>query len=535
MATGDNPHLACPYTDCGSSDAFNWNDDGYGQCHSCNRSYPSKDMSQTYDWVKQEYPLKERRKPMEIPVTGGTYNGIRSIDPDVCELFGIQLQTGDNGEAVRYAYKYPQTVKYRLVSDKSKTWTKDRGMGMNHLFGPEFNSGSSKRIYLTEGEFDAASLYQILGKTFPVKSLPSASISEKFIKHNHTYLSSFKEIIYAGELDDAGRRAADKLYAAFPDKFWYVPMSKHKDANDFLQSGDGDDLMWAARKPQRYSPENFFCSDQDVEDAILNENPYEYVPTGHTGLDDKIRGMVKGGITFIKAPRGTGKTEVIRYFETGLLRDEESRVALLHMEEMKSTTYRSMATYQLGVNVRTKDDAKENNVSEQEVITAAKEMTKGERTIIFEMMSHDDPLKLLDYIRLAATVYGAGFIFIDHVQRLAYLSSSGVDGATSVLTTLGSRAAQLAKELNIGVIFISQVNDDGRTKYAASLEEEAIICIKIERDVETEDEVLQNTTTFIVDKNRPFAKLGNAGSVYYDPDTTILSEDAPYDRSDIAA
>ena len=535
MATGDNPHLACPYTDCGSSDAFNWNDDGYGQCHSCNRSYPSKDMSQTYDWVKQEYPLKERRKPMEIPVTGGTYNGIRSIDPDVCELFGIQLQTGDKGEAVRYAYKYPQTVKYRLVSDKSKTWTKDRGMGMNHLFGPEFNSGSSKRIYLTEGEFDAASLYQILGKTFPVKSLPSASISEKFIKHNHTYLSSFKEIIYAGELDDAGRRAADKLYAAFPDKFWYVPMSKHKDANDFLQSGDGDDLMWAARKPQRYSPENFFCSDQDVEDAILNENPYEYVPTGHTGLDDKIRGMVKGGITFIKAPRGTGKTEVIRYFETGLLRDEESRVALLHMEEMKSTTYRSMATYQLGVNVRTKDDAKENNVSEQEVIIAAKEMTKGERTIIFEMMSHDDPLKLLDYIRLAATVYGAGFIFIDHVQRLAYLSSSGVDGATSVLTTLGSRAAQLAKELNIGVIFISQVNDDGRTKYAASLEEEAIICIKIERDVETEDEVLQNTTTFIVDKNRPFAKLGNAGSVYYDPDTTILSEDAPYDRSDIAA
>ena len=535
MATGDNPQLACPYTECGSSDAFNWNDDGYGQCHSCSRSYPSKDMSQVYDWVKQEYPLKERRKPMEIPVTGGTYNGIRSIDADVCELFGIQLQTGDKGEAVRYAYKYPHTVKYRLVSDKSKTWTKDRGMGMNHLFGPEFNSGSSKRIYLTEGEFDAASLYQILGKTFPVKSLPSASIGEKFIKHNHIYLSSFKEIIYAGELDDAGRRAADKLYAAFPDKFWYVPMSKHKDANDFLQSGDADDLMWAARKPQRYSPENFFCSDQDVEDAILNENPYEYVPTGHTGLDDKIRGMVKGGITFIKAPRGTGKTEVIRYFETGLLRDEESRVALLHMEEMKSTTYRSMATYQLGVNVRTKDDAKENNVSEQEVITAAKEMTKGERTIIFEMMSHDDPLKLLDYIRLATTVYGAGFIFIDHVQRLAYLSSSGVDGATSVLTTLGSRAAQLAKELNIGVIFISQVNDDGRTKYAASLEEEAIICIKIERDVETEDEVLQNTTNFIVDKNRPFAKLGNAGSVYYDPDTTILSEDAPYDRSEIAA
>jgi len=142
---------------------------------------------------------------------------------------------------------------------------------------------------------------------------------------------------------------------------------------------------------------------------------------------------------------------------------------------------------------------------------------------------------LLDYVRLAATVYGASFIFIDHVQRLAYLSNSGVDGATSTLTTLGSRMAQLAKELSIGVVFISQVNDDGRTKYAASLEEEAIICIKLERDIETEDEILKNTTTFIVDKNRPFAKLGNAGSVYYDPDTTILSEDAPYVRSEMAA
>ena len=137
------------------------------------------------------------------------------------------------------------------------------------------------------------------------------------------------------------------------------------------------------------------------------------------------------------------------------------------MEEMKSTTYRAMATYHLGTNVRTKDDAKESGYTEESVIKAAQELTQGERTIVFEMRSHDDPLKLLDYTRLAASVYGADYIFVDHVQRLAYLSQSGVDGATSSYT-LGSRMAQLAKEFNIGVVFISQVNDDGRTKYAAS-------------------------------------------------------------------
>ena len=521
----DNPHQACPFEDCGSSDAFNWNDDGYGFCHSCGESYPNKHKLPVFDWAKQSYPLKRRENVMMKEVKGVTYDDIRGIDPEVCKLYGIQIQTDADGKPVRYAYKYPHTVKYRAFDDKSKTWIKDRGVGMNHLFGPEFNSNSSNKLYVTEGEFDAASLYQILGQKFFVKSLPSASIGEKFIKQNYNYLNSFKEIIYAGELDDAGRRSAERLYESFPTKLYYVPMSKYKDANEFLMAGDGEELKWTALKPQRYSPDNFFCSDEEVAQAIRTENPYDYTPTGHTGLDDKIRGIVKGGLTFLKAPRGTGKTEVIRYFETGLLKNPDTRIALLHMEEMRSTTYRAMATYHLGVNVRTKDDAQENGVSEDDVVKAALEATQGERTIVFEMRSHDDPLKLLEYTRLASTVYGAEYIFVDHVQRLAYLSQTGVDGATSVLTSLGARMAQLSKELNIGVVFISQVNDDGRTKYASSLEEEAIICIKIERDVENEDTTVQNTTDFIVDKNRPFARLGRAGSVYYDPETTLLTED----------
>jgi len=521
----DNPHQACPFEDCGSSDAFNWNDDGYGFCHSCGESYPNKHKLPVFDWAKQSYPLKRRENIMMKEVKGVTYDDIRGIDPEVCKLYGIQIQTDADGKPVRYAYKYPHTVKYRAFDDKSKTWIKDKGVGMNHLFGPEFNSNSSNKLYVTEGEFDAASLYQILGQKFFVKSLPSASIGEKFIKQNYNYLNSFKEIIYAGELDDAGRRSAERLYESFPTKLYYVPMSKYKDANEFLMAGDIEELKWTALKPQRYSPDNFFCSDEEVAQAIRTENPYDYTPTGHTGLDDKIRGIVKGGLTFLKAPRGTGKTEVIRYFETGLLKNPDTRIALLHMEEMRSTTYRAMATYHLGVNVRTKDDAQENNVSEEDVVKAALEATQGERTIVFEMRSHDDPLKLLEYTRLASTVYGAEYIFVDHVQRLAYLSQTGVDGATSVLTSLGARMAQLSKELNIGVVFISQVNDDGRTKYASSLEEEAIICIKIERDVENEDVTVQNTTDFIVDKNRPFARLGRAGSVYYDPETTLLTED----------
>ena len=516
-------HQPCPFEDCGSSDAFNWNEDGYGYCHSCAEAYPSKKGLPTFDWVATTYPLKKRINVMNVEIKYGDYKNIRGLDEDVCRTYGIQVQYDADNNPIRYAFKYPHTVKYRDYNNKKLIWQKDKGVGMNEFFGPEGNSNSSERLYITEGEFDAASLFQILDKKYFVRSLPSAAIGKNFIQHNLKYLKSFKQIVYAGELDDAGKRSAEKFYEAFPEKLYYVPMSKHKDANDFLMAGDGKELMWSAVKPQRYTPDNFYGSEQDIIDAITNQNPYEYVPTGHAGLDDKIRGVVKGGLTFIKAPRGTGKTELIRYIEAGLLKNPDVKIACLHMEELQTTTWRAMSTYELGINVRTEEDAKRNGVSEDSVKSSAVKAADG-RTILFEMRSHDDPMKLLEYTRLACSVYGAEYVFVDHVQRLAYLSQSGVDGATSVLTSLGARMAQLSKELNIGVVFISQVNDDGRTKYASSLEEEAIICIKIDRDIENEDEVVQNTTNFIVDKNRPFAKLGKAGSVYYDPRTTVMRE-----------
>ena len=132
---------------------------------------------------------------VDVKVKSVSYDNIRGIKPDVCQLYGIQLQLGEDGKPVRYAYKYPHTIKYRSFDDKSKTWVKDTGLGMVHLFGPEFNAGTSKRLYLTEGEFDAASLYEILGEKFPVKSLPSASIGEKFLQKNLDYLRSFETVI----------------------------------------------------------------------------------------------------------------------------------------------------------------------------------------------------------------------------------------------------------------------------------------------------------------------------------------------------
>lgn len=499
-------HAECPV--CGSKDCFTWFEKGRGYCHG---GCGGKSV------ITSDYVDSKKKEP-----SGASYDNIRGLDPEVAKLYGIVTHLDESGKPYRYAFKYPHTVKYRDVHDKSKTWIKDVGVGMKEFFGPKVNPGSSKRIYIVEGEFDAASLYQSMGRTWPVLSLPSASIGDEFVKKQYDYLNSFAEIVYAGELDKAGKKAADRLYKALPTKFYYIPLTKWKDANEAIQAGDQEELKWTALRPQRWTPDNFFCSDDKVVQILREENPYEYVKTGISQFDDVCRGLVKGGVTFLLAPPGTGKTEIFRKFEIGLIKNSGCKVGLLHMEEQKSTTYRAMATYELGVNVRTKEDAAERGVSETDVEQAAIRATQGERTILFEMRSEDDPMEVVNYCRLAAGVYGADYIFIDHVQRLAYLG--GIDGATNTLTKVAANLAQLAKELNIGIIVISHVNEDGHTKYAKSLEEEAIVLIKIERDKESTDPEIANTTKFNVVKNRPFSKLGFAGAVKYNPETTTIEE-----------
>ena len=123
----DNPHLACPFEDCGSSDAFNWNDDGYGFCHSCGESYPSKKNMLTFDWVAGTYPLKQRISIMDIPVKSSTFNDIRGLNPDICQVYGIQVQLGEDNKPVRYALQVSHTrSSIRDYNDKSSLG-KDRG------------------------------------------------------------------------------------------------------------------------------------------------------------------------------------------------------------------------------------------------------------------------------------------------------------------------------------------------------------------------------------------------------------------------
>jgi len=124
---------------------------------------------------------------------------------------------------------------------------------------------------------------------------------------------------------------------------------------------------------------------------------------------------------------------------------------------------------------------------------------------------------------MAITVYGVDYLFLDHIQRLAYMA--GVEDATRNLTTFAVKIEDMCREYNVGFNAISHVNNEGDSKYAKSLEESCIISVEVSRDRESEDDRIKNTVKFSVPKkNRPWSKLGDAGNLLYDRETTQLTE-----------
>jgi hypothetical protein len=498
-----------------------------------------------HDWAKEEYPTNGKHDEDEYEVVDYTPKDIKAssiINVDTSDVVWkfsdfrgnkeqfnrkLGVETGyKGGEPYLRKYPYPHRDKFRLLP-KSFNLSINAGFTTDHLLGANiFPSGCSQKLVIVEGEEDWVSAYQILneGGTFnnPVVSLPSATPSGKLWSNYFDYLDGFDNLLLSVDPDDAGNRVAEKIFDLFPKKVYKMQHGGLKDANEILQAGRGKSYKSSWFTLSRFSPAGFTSTADEWEEAVRSENPYEAIPSFCTGLNKVTRGWVKGGITIIKAPPGAGKTSIFRKAQHDLVIKQSCKVAVLHMEEMKSTTGRGLASYELGNNVTTKIDAQENGFTEDQVVEALRKVVDGGRFVSFEVNPQNAIESTLEQCTKAIDVYEVDFVFLDHFQRLAYLA--GTDGATASLTELGVKLAELSKRKNVGIIGISHVNADGHTKYAKAIEEEAIILISLERDKTSEDNDIRNTTYLSVEKNRPFSLTGPAGMLYYDTQTTLVDE-----------
>ena len=505
----EHSHRPCPF--CPSSDGFSYSTEtGLFRCFVCEASPKSK-RGLCFDGNTLT-EFKDQQKQEEVGITlEPYYRHYRSIPEKIYEKFGVYFTKLGDKESMHYTY--PNATKTRQLP---KYFTAQGTL--DHFFGQEDYNGG-KIITITEGELDRLSVITMMGD-WPCVSVPGASPSKSFWANAREYLRHFDKIVLSIDNDEPGDALVDKFFKLFPGKVYRVNHGKYKDANEFLEAGDGQEYKTAWFNAQKVKPDNVNTTAEDFL-KVYDETPnYEYFKTGISGLDDKMLGIHKGALTMILAPTGLGKTQVFRYLEYQCYNQGNYSLAFCHAEEVELTSLLGLVSYELQTNVIRKDLIEEKNL-EKEVKETLKKFGDSERLYQFKIALDADVDDIVDEIRFLATAMGVDFFFIEPIQDF-------ISGDTSTkenkLTDLVNKLKRLAPELNVGILFIAHANENGEAKYCKSLTQSVAYEIFIDRDLESEDQETRNTTFISVGrKNRTGGGSGPAGGLLFDLDSYTLS------------
>ena len=508
--------LACP---CGiSSDAFALDVKGYGYCFSgsCKKK----------NWFPDELDSGiEREKRIEIISYDGQgtaeYRTHRGLSESTIRFYDIKTKVIQDVE-VEVGFKYPwDETKIRTLDKKT---FRTVGHSKPGLFGRDkFDAGSRDSITITEGEFDAPSIYEATrGRTAAV-SVHSASQAKRDCIADRDYINSFNKIIICFDQDEAGQKAAREVSPLFDfNKVYHVKLGKYKDASDYFQHGEVDNLEAAWKAAKRYSPDNIISSFDDIRAALKKSQEDQIGTYPFRSLQSMTYGLHKGEIVVFKGFEKIGKTEIFRAIEHWLLKTTKLNIGIIHLEEDNATTIKGIAGYELGRPAILPDSG----LSEDDIFTAYKTAVgdSDSRVHLYQSFETEDEELFLDGIRFLAAGAGCSFIFFDHISWLATGNSGDDQDERKKLDRISQKLKLLAKELGICILMISHVNDEGKTRGSRNITKVANTIIHMDRDKLHPDEHVRRTTKLTLEGVRLGGSTGPAGNLYLDPMTAKLRD-----------
>lgn len=455
------------------------------------------------------------------------------LNEATCRFFGIVTRVNDDGEPVSVVYPYPGGGrKVRLYNEKKFFYEELRGHG---LWGKDkFSPGSAQAITITEGEKDAASVYQMLGSKYPAVSVRSASQAREDCSVDHAYLNSFEKIYLCLDNDEVGQRAVREVAALFDvNKVYHVKLGAgFKDANDYLTGGKVSEFTRVWWNAARYKPKNILNSYEEFKAIIDKDDPGAIASYPFPDVEAATYGIRSGELILFKAQQKIGKTEIFRALEHHLLKTTDFSIGMIHLEDTEKRMLQGLLTYELKVPVHLPTCT----VSRESQFGAFLQLTKRDHRVnLYTHFGTDDPEAIVDAIRYMVGVQRCKFVFLDHLSNLAVKPDEVTSNERQVLDYLAVKFASLVKELDFTMFLISHVNDDGKTRGSRYIAKTADLVISLDRDKTHEDERIRNTTHLLVEDNRFSGMTGPAGDLYYDRETGTLGPVTPEMETDHAS
>lgn len=478
-------------------------DDGHKHCFACNYHVSTsgrgfEDLSFTYEYLPW-----------------------RGITKETMRFYDVKTKIDSDGGPLALGFKYPNdSYKIRQFADKLFSSTGD--INKAGLFGRDrFPAGSHKYVVITEGELDALSYYQVL-RNCPCVSVRSSSTAKLDAAIDRSWLNSFERVYIAFDADGPGRDAAGEVAKLFDyNKVFDIrfPGNGRKDANDFLQVGEADELRNIFANAKKFLPDNIESS-LDVFKKELKKPLVKGIPYPWPTLTSMTYGLRPREVVLLTAQEGVGKTEVCHSILHQLLKETDDAVGAIFLEESKQRLLQAICGIELQKPIHLPDC----NVDDTEVERALTEVVRrDDRLHVYSHFGSDDADTLLDTIRFLVSARSCRWIVFDLIS-LAVSGLSG-DREEKALSYLSGRLALSTQELDYGLIMVSHVNDYGQTRGSRMIGKDCHIRVDLERDLKSTDDRFQRTTSLTISKNRPASRTGPAGQLVFDYSTHTLKED----------
>lgn len=501
----------------------------------------------------------------------------RGITRETAEHFGIRVkldgQTGMRHDAHYFPYYYDG----KLAGYKKRDLTKpkaDKGhftvVGFQsvacELFGMQSaNTTGGKRVFITEGEYDAAVLYQTLKDKYPRGNPSVVSISNGTSnavqnigqKVNMKFIKRHAETVLCFDADKAneaekqkkimkGRDALAAVYSLMPE-IKVADFPEDCDPCDMVAQGQSEQLYWAAMKPIEYVPEGFRTYAQirnKAQELSRLGRPWPW-PT----MTKLTLGRREGEGYFIGAGVKMGKSEWLNQLAEHIFKVERTKVALFKFEEENAVTCKKIAgklfhkDFTNAEKVCLPDglggwiDVWGNPVTpdmrgyfvQEELVKATDEV--GDNIIYYSNYGRAVWEEVKGAIRHAVLVEGAKDVFIDPITRLT--QGMTASEANTELERFSDEISKMAKELGFTYYCFCHLNKPetgkphefgGQVQSAQFAGSRAMMrntyyMVGIERNKDPElSPKERNTSYFVILDDR---KHGRAGKipVFYDVDT----------------
>lgn len=518
-------------------------DDGHKYCHACGEYY--------HGHTSQPQPKKATMAGL---ISETTFKDLphRRLSADTCRFYGYGV-TPEGAEVASYI-KNGQVLGQK-VRRPNKAFSCMGDMSGAPLFGQHLWRVGGKRLVITEGEIDCLTIAQAQECKWPVVSLPSgASGAAAAIRVNYEFVSSYEEVILCFDSDDPGREAARAVSEVLPAGKAKIVTLPRKDANEMWMASEARQLITCLWEAQVFRPDGILHVKEVPQCDHTNTEVWEFP---WPALTDYLIGQRAGEITLWTSGTGSGKSTIIRELAMNHLYHGRP-VGMLMLEESPSETVDDIVS--LVVNKPVRRTFAFNALNQLRASTSkptlqadfdatltdaeykhAREGIDGLPLYIYDHMGSSGYDNLLARVEYMAVGLGCKVVILDHITAaISGMLSNSDDGGSErlMIDDMMKKLRSLVERTGIHLDVISQLRKPSSGKGyeegaritvqdlrgSGSLSSVPNTVIALERDRQSPDKTVANTTIVRVLKNRFTGQSGVATALKYDYSTGRLAE-----------